>query len=88
MKGAQGRAQAGSRSGSEQGALEAAETPPVQEEPGDPAGAQQVARAQDRPTDPREEAQLRREAKDHPAVRTVIEVLDAELRNIRIGDQP
>ena len=31
---------------------------------------------------------VRREAKDHPAVRTVIEVLDAELRNIRIGDQP
>jgi len=83
---AQGRASAGSRSGSEDRASAAAETPPAQEEPGDPAGARQASRAQDRSTDPKKEAQLRREAKDHPAVREVIEVLDAELRNIRVGE--
>jgi DNA polymerase-3 subunit gamma/tau len=87
-KGSGGRAQAGSRSGSEDGAPAEAEMPPPQEEPGNPTGAQRAARAPGRPTDPAKEAQLRREAKDHPAVREVIEVLDAELRNIRIGEQP
>jgi DNA polymerase-3 subunit gamma/tau len=80
------------------GAAETARKPPTKraarsepKPPAEAAPAERPAEAAPRPrpkTSPQEQARLRKEAKTHPVVQSAMEILGAELRDIRTRDTP
>jgi len=61
--------------------------PPAEAPPAEAAPAATPPRPRSRPS-PEEQARLRKEAKSHPVVQSAMEILGAELRDIRTRDTP